>query len=140
MTLSNLGILAARAGDLERGRSLLGDALALFEETDDAPGQAGMRLNLGNIAADAGEPERARELLEASRELAEAQRLFRTAGWSTLRLAELAIADSDAERAARLLDQALEVLRPLGDRWGVARGLELEQAVAKRWLSPARQG
>ena len=140
MTLSNLGILAARAGDLERGRSLLGDALALFEETDDAPGQAGMRLNLGNIAADAGEPERARELLEASRELAEAQRLFRTAGWSTLRLAELAIADGDAERAARLLDQALEVLRPLGDRWGVARGLELEQAVAKRWLSPARQG
>ncbi len=140
MTLSNLGVLAARAGDLERGRSLLGDALALFEETDDAPGQAGMRLNLGNIAADAGEPERARELLQASRELAEPQRLFRAAGWVTLRLAELAIADGDAERAARLLDQALAHLRPLGDRWGVARCLELDQAVAKGSLSPARQG
>jgi tetratricopeptide (TPR) repeat protein len=98
-----------------------------------------MRLNLGNIAADAGEPARARELLEASRELAAAQRLFRTAGWSTLRLAELAIADGDAERAARLLDQALERLRQLGDRWGVARCLELDQAVAKGSLSPARQ-
>jgi predicted ATPase/DNA-binding SARP family transcriptional activator len=140
MTLSNLGILAARAGDLERGRSLLGEALALFEETDDAPGQAGMRLNLGNIAADAGEPERARELLQASRELAEPQRLFRAAGWLTLRLAELAIAEGDAERAARLLDQALAHLRPLGDRWGVVRCLELDQAVAKGSLSPARQG
>jgi predicted ATPase/DNA-binding SARP family transcriptional activator len=140
MTLSNLGVLAARGGDLERGRSLLGDALALFEETDDAPGQAGMRLNLGNIAADAGEPERARELLEASRRMAEPQSLFRAAGWVTLRLAELALADGDAKRAAQLLDQALEVLRPLGDRWGMARCLELDQAVAKRSLSPARQG
>ena len=140
MTLSNLGVLAARAGDLERGRSLLGEALALFEETDDAPGQAGMRLNLGNIAADAGEPQRARELLQASRELAEPQHFFRVAGWVTLRLAELAIADGDAERAARLLDQALEHLRPLGDRWGVARCLELDQAVAKWSLRPARQG
>jgi predicted ATPase/DNA-binding SARP family transcriptional activator len=140
MTLSNLGVLAARAGDLERGRSLIGDALALFEETDDAPGQAGMRLNLGNIAADAGEPERARELLEASRRMAEPQNLFRAAGWVTLRLAELAIADGDAGRAARLLDAALERLRPLGDRWGVARCLELDQAIAKRSLSPARQG
>lgn len=140
MTLSNVGILAARAGDLERGRSLIGEALALFEATDDAPGQAGMRLNLGNIAADAGEPERACELLEASRRMAEPQSLFHAAGWVTLRLAELAIADGDAERAARLLDRALEVLRPLGDRWGVARCLELDQAVAKRSLSPARQG
>ncbi len=131
MTLSNLGVLAARAGDLERGRALLGEALTLFEETDDAPGQAGMRLNLGNIAADAGEPELARELLEASRELAEPQGLLRAAGWSTLTLVELAIADGDAERAALLLDQALEYLRPLGDRWGVARCLELDQAVAK---------
>ncbi|MGB0091540.1 MAG: hypothetical protein WBP81_03250 [Solirubrobacteraceae bacterium] len=57
MTLGNLGILAARAGDLERGRSLIGGALALIEETDDAPGQVGMRLNLGNIAAHAGELE-----------------------------------------------------------------------------------
>ena len=127
MTLSNLGILAARAGDLARSRALLGDALALFEETDDAPGQAGMRLNLGNIAADAGEPSHARDLLEASRELAERQRLLRGAGWVTLRLAELAIADGDADRAARLLDEALKHLRPLGDRWGVARCLELDQ-------------
>jgi tetratricopeptide (TPR) repeat protein len=140
MTLSNLGILAARAGDPQRGRSFIGEALALFEETDDAPGQTGMRLNLGNIAADAGEPERARELLEASREMAEPQHLFRGAGWLTLTLAELAIAEGDADRAARLLDAALARLRPLGDRWGIARCLELDQAVTKGSLSPARQG
>jgi tetratricopeptide (TPR) repeat protein len=123
MTLSNLGVLAARAGDLERGRSHVDEALAVFEQTDDAPGKMGMRLNLGNLAADAGEPERARQLLEASREMADQQRLFRCAGWASLRLAELAIADGDAERTVRLLDAALERLRPLGDRWGVARCL-----------------
>jgi predicted ATPase/DNA-binding SARP family transcriptional activator len=140
MTVGNLGVLAARAGDLERGRSLLGDALALFEETDDAPGQMGMRLNLGNVAADAGEPTRARELLQASRELAEPQHFFRVAGWVTLMLAELAIVEGETGRAARLLDEALARLRPLGDRWGVARCLELDQAVTKGSLSPARQG
>jgi predicted ATPase/DNA-binding SARP family transcriptional activator len=140
MTLGNLGVLAARAGSLERGRSLLGEALALFEETDDAPGQMGMRLNLGHLAADAGEPDAARELLEASREMAEQQRLARCAGWATLSLAELALADGDAERATPLLDAALGHLRPLGDRWGIARGLELDQAAAKRPLSRPRQG
>ena len=95
MTLGNLGILAARAGDLERGRALIGEALALFEETDDAPGQMGMRLNLGHLAADAGEREVARALLEANRAMAEAQRLFRCVGWTTLALAELALADGD---------------------------------------------
>ena len=140
MTLGNLGLLAARAGSLEQGRSILGEALALFEETDDAPGQTGMRLNLGNIAAHAGERERARELLEASREMAEPQHLFSCAGWVTLTLAELATVEGDAERAARLLDAALERLRSLGDRWGVARGLELDQAAAKGPLSPAREG
>ena len=73
-------LLAARAGDLERGRSLLGEALALFEATDDVPGQTGMRLNLGNLAADAGEPARARELLQASRELAEPAALLSRRG------------------------------------------------------------
>jgi predicted ATPase/DNA-binding SARP family transcriptional activator len=140
VTLGNLGVLAARAGDVERGRSRLGEALALFEETDDAPGQTGMRLNLGNLAADAGEPEHARELLDASRKMAEQQRLFRCAGWATLTLAELAITDGDAERAARLLDAALVHLRPLGDRWGIARCLELDQAAAKGSLSRSRQG
>ena len=140
MTLGNLGLLAARAGDVERGRALLGEALALFDETDDGPGQLGMRLNLGNLAADAGEPGAARELLEASREMAEQQRLVRCAGWATLLLAELAIADGDAARAAGLLDAALGHLRPLGDRWGIARCLELDQAAAKGSLSRSRQG
>ncbi len=140
MTLGNLGVLAARAGDLERGRSLVGEALALFEETDDVPGRMGMLLNLGNIAADSGDPERAPELLEAGRAMAEALRLFRCAGWAALTLAELAIAGGDTERAAGLLDAALEHLRPIGDRWGVARCLELDQAVAKGPLSRSRQG
>ena len=139
MTLGNLGVLAARAGDLQRGRSMIGQALALFEATDDAPGQMGMRLNLGNLAADAGDHAAARTLLQASRTMAESQRLFRSAGWATLSLAELAIADGDVERAAELLDAALEHLRALGDQWGVARGLALGEAAAKRSLSPTRE-
>jgi len=99
-----------------------------------------MRLNLGNIAADAGEREQARELLEVSRRLAAQQRNPRWVGWTTLTLAELAIAGGDAERATQLLDAALAQLRPLGDRWGIARCLELDQAAAKRSLSRCLQG
>jgi ATP/maltotriose-dependent transcriptional regulator MalT len=133
-------VLAACAGDLERAEAVLGDALALFEETDDAPGKMGMRLNLGNIAAAAGQSERARELLETSREMAERQLLFRCAGWTNLRLAELAIADGEPERATQLVDAALERLRPLGDKRGIARALELDEMAAKRSLSPAGEG
>jgi hypothetical protein len=140
MTLGNLGALAARAGDRERGEALVGEALTLFEETDDAPGAMGMRLALGNIAADAGEGHRARGFFELIRTMAVDQRLFRCAGWAALRLAELAIDDGDPERAARMLDKALAQLRPLGDEMGMARALQLDEVVAKRPLSPARQG
>jgi tetratricopeptide (TPR) repeat protein len=125
---------------VERGRSLIGEALTLFDETDDAPGQMGMRLALGHIAADAGEHERARELFEDVRKRADRQLLFRVAGWAAIALAELAIAGGDTERAAQLIDLALERLRPLGDSWGVACCLELDQAAAKRSLSAAGEG
>ena len=36
MTLSNLGVLAARAGDLERGRSLIGDASSVSSNSANA--------------------------------------------------------------------------------------------------------
>jgi predicted ATPase/DNA-binding SARP family transcriptional activator len=140
MTLANLGVLAAAGGDLERGESLLHEALALFEETDDAPGQAGMHLNLGNVAADTGDLNRARDLLGESRRKAEQQLLWRAAGWIDLRLAEIAIDEGDAPRAGELVDAALDRLRPLGDRWGVERALELDQMAAKAPLSPAREG
>jgi hypothetical protein len=39
-----------------------------------------------------------------------------------------------------MVDGALARLRPLGDRWGVARALELEQVGAKRPLSAAGEG
>jgi hypothetical protein len=59
----------------------------------------------------------------------------RLTGW----LAELVIAD-DSERAARLLDAGVGQLRRLGDRWAIARWLELDQAAAKGSLSRSRQG
>ena len=49
-------LLAARGGELDRGRSLVGEALALFEETDDPPGQMGMRLNPGTWRPTAASP------------------------------------------------------------------------------------
>jgi predicted ATPase/DNA-binding SARP family transcriptional activator len=140
MTLGNLGVLTARAGDPARGAATVREALALFEEDDDLPGQMGMRLALGHIAADAGDSAQAREMLESSRDLADQQLLFRCAGWTTLRLAELAIAGGELERASELVDSALGRLRPLGDLWGVSRGLELDQIAAKRSLSPAGEG
>jgi tetratricopeptide (TPR) repeat protein len=140
MTLGNLGILAAWSGDVARAEAIFGEALALFEESDDVPGQTGVRLNLGNVYAYAGDKERARELLEEAAVMAEQQLLFRAAGWIELRLAEMAIADNDGPRATDLIDRALGRLRPLGDRLGIARGLELDEAAAKSSLSPAREG
>jgi predicted ATPase/DNA-binding SARP family transcriptional activator len=140
MTLGNLGVLTARAGDPARGAATVREALALFEEDDDLPGQMGMRIALGHIAADYGETEQAREMLESGRDLADQQLLFRCAGWTTLRLAELAIAGGEFEGASDLVDSALGRLRPLGDLWGVSRGLELDQIAAKRSLSPAGEG
>jgi hypothetical protein len=99
----------------------------------------GMRLMAGNVAADAGDSARARELLEALRRAVDQLMLPRAYGWASLRLAELEIAEGDGETAARLVDEGLERLRPLGDRWGVARSLELGQAAAKRPLSPAEE-
>jgi predicted ATPase/DNA-binding SARP family transcriptional activator len=140
MTLGALGVLSARSGDVERGQTLLGEALELFEETDDAPGQMGMSMSLGNVVAAAGDHERARRLLESSRQMADEQLTFRCSGWVSIRLAELAIETGDPELAARHVDEALERLRPLGDKWGIARCLELDQAAAKRPLSPAGEG
>ena len=100
----------------------------------------GMRLNLGHLAADAGEREVARALLEANRAMADAQRLFRCVGWTTLALAELALADGDEAARPSWSTPRLARLRPLGDRWGLARSLELGEAAAKRPLSPAREG
>jgi hypothetical protein len=140
ITLMNLGTLAAWGGDVERGQAILDEARALFEESEDLPGQTGVRLNGGNLAAYAGEHERARELLEEAGAMAEQQLLLRGAGWIELRLAELAIEDGDDARATALTDRALEHLRPLGDRLGIARALELDQMAAKRSLSPAGEG
>jgi predicted ATPase/DNA-binding SARP family transcriptional activator len=140
VTMGNLGVLTARAGDPERAQAVIADALALFEERDDLPGQMGMRLALGNVAADAGDAARGRELLEAHRAASDELLLPRAYGWASLRLAELAASEGDQEGAASFVDEALSRLRPLGDRWGVARALELDQAAAKSPLSPAGEG
>ena len=131
MTLGNLGVLVARGGALEAGRASLRDALALFAESDDAPGQMGMCLNLGHLAFDAGEHEQARELLEKCRKMAERQHQVRCVGWTMLTLAELAICDGALERACALLNSALERLDGLGDRWGVTRALELRETALR---------
>jgi tetratricopeptide (TPR) repeat protein len=140
ITIGNLGVLAARAGDLVLGEARIEEALALFEQDDDAPGQMGMHGALGNVAADAGDVDRARVELRAHMQCAERLLLRRAFSWAALRLAELEIAEGDTEQGARLVDKALVRLRELGDRWGVRRALELDQAAAKRSLSTAGEG
>ena len=140
ITMGNLGLLAARAGEVERGKAIIEEALAVFDQADDAPGQMGMLLILGNVAADAGDADGGRRRLEAHRESAERLLLPRTSGWAALRLAELELAEGDAERAAGLVGEAFELLRPLRDRWGVARCLELRETAAKRPLSRTGEG
>ena len=66
-----LGVLAARAGDLERGRVDPRRGAALFEATDDAPGRWG--------AAQPRQPRRRRGELDRARKLLEAAGRWRVA-------------------------------------------------------------
>jgi dihydroorotase/N-acyl-D-amino-acid deacylase len=70
MTLANLGVLLAFAGDLEAGRARLAEARRMFEQIEDGPGLAGVLLNMGNVELRAGDLDAAEELIEQARAMA----------------------------------------------------------------------
>ena len=119
MALGSLGLLHGASGDPERARARLGEALRIFEATDDAPGTAGMLDNLAGVELDHGAAERAIPLLERSHELWARQPQPRPASWTGFMLAHATAVTGDADGAARHYEAARELFERLGDERGL---------------------
>ena len=128
MSLASLGLLHARAGDADAARAAIREAVEIFEETEDHPGQAGMLQDLGWVELETGDPAAAIELLERSVVKWRQQLIIRGAGWTAALLAEAAEAADDPPRAQRALREAVEAFRQVGE----ARGLAHAEALAQR--------
>lgn len=115
MSLCNLALLEARAGDSERAQELLGEGRAMFARTDDMPGLLIVQTNLGNLELAGGQWDRAREALERARSMALQQATRRVAGWLSITLAEGALDHGEPARSAAYLAEARQWLAPFGD-------------------------
>jgi tetratricopeptide (TPR) repeat protein len=89
LSLANLGLLAAAAGDAAEGRRYARMALDRSTAVDDAPGVGGALLNLAVIELYAGDRQRARVLAERAAEAFEPQGFLRLEAWARLLAAEL---------------------------------------------------
>ena len=121
LTLANLGLLAAAAGDPRAGRRLARIALDRGDAVDDRPAAAGALLNLVVVELFAGERRAARVLSEQVVEAFRPQGYLRLEAWGRLVAAELAADDGDAQAVAGHLRVASELFGKLGCRIGTAR-------------------
>jgi tetratricopeptide (TPR) repeat protein len=121
MTLANLGVLLAFAGDLEAGRARLAEARRMFEQIEDGPGLAGVLLNMGNVELRAGDLDAAEELIEQARDRFVAQPNARPQAWADVTLADIAAVRGDAGRAGERLAAAEALFAELGEAPGLAQ-------------------
>jgi predicted ATPase/DNA-binding SARP family transcriptional activator/tetratricopeptide (TPR) repeat protein len=117
LSLANLGLLSAAAGDPAGGRRLAGTALDRALAVDDGPGTGGALLNLAVVELFAGDRERARTLTERASRSFESQGYLRVEAWTRLLAAELGGAEEHGEKARVLF-------RRLGCHIGLPRSLK----------------
>jgi len=127
LTLANLGLLSAAAGDPGTGRYLTGIAFDRGEAVDDRPGAAGALLNLAVVELFAGERHTARMRVDQAVEAFRPQGYQRLEAWGRLLAAELAAEDGDAEAAAGHGRVATDLFAKMGCRIGGARAAALSQ-------------
>jgi tetratricopeptide (TPR) repeat protein len=113
--LWGLGYLATLQGDQERGRSSLGEALALYRELEDKKGIANSLSNLGRIEMVRGDHDSTRTLLEEGLEVARESGDEWTIGYALNTRALWAHDQGDLEGANALWEEALALGRKLGD-------------------------
>ena len=117
--LWGLGDLASWQGDQERGRTYVGEALALYRELGDKKGIAYSLCGLGMIEMFRGDHDSARALFEEGLEVARESGDGWTIGYALNRRALSAHDDGDLEGANALWEEALALGRKLGDTEGV---------------------
>ena len=101
LTLANLGLTEAAAGDIEAARELARSAVARGEEVDDGPGVAGGLLDLAVVELFAGDLALSRHLAEQAAGAFRAQGYPRLTAWVLQFAAELALAGGAAQAARR---------------------------------------
>jgi tetratricopeptide (TPR) repeat protein len=141
LSLANLGLLSAAAGDLREGQRYARLALDRGEAVDDGPGVAGALLDLAVVELFAGERHAARVLVEQAVEAFQPQGYARLEAWARLLAAELARDDSDSEALARHGRAAAELFTRLGSRIGMSRAVALPRGrVSNRPASRPAKG
>ena len=142
LSLANLGLTAAAAGELAEGRRFARIALDRLEAVDDGPGVAGALLDLAIVELFAGERQAARALVEQAVEAYHPQGYLRLEAWTRLLAAELARDDSDAEALVTHGRAAADLFARLGCHIGTARAAALpnRRPTAKRTRSRPAKG
>ena len=128
--LWGLGDLASLQGDQERGRTSLGEALALYRELEDKKGIAESLCDLGWIEMVRGGHERAKELLEEGLAVARESGDEWTISYALNMRALSTLDQGDLEEANALWEEALALYRKLGDT-GRVRSVLFNMAYAE---------
>jgi predicted ATPase/DNA-binding SARP family transcriptional activator len=124
LSLANLGLLSAAAGDVAEGRRLARTAWERGESVDDGPGVAGALLDLAVVELFAGDRGRARSLAVRAVEAFVPQGYLRLEAWTRLLACELGPDDPASEGHGRA---ALELFGRLGCRLGYARAKAMQR-------------
>jgi len=108
-TLSNMGVIWMRRGDLVGAERALGEALALADRTGATMERARVRMNFGHLNGLIGEYERGRQMLEEGYELAvsvghPAQTV------ALINLARLQLAQGDTGASTQTLNRAHDLI------------------------------
>jgi predicted ATPase/DNA-binding CsgD family transcriptional regulator len=130
--LCNLGGSVNANGDPARAKVILDEALSLNTSLGDRLAEAYTRIHMGEVARDVGDAAEARRQWEHATAHMRAVGERRGLGIVLFRLATLAAA-SDPAGSAALHAEALAVRWEVGDRRGIAEGLEgVAKLAAKR--------
>jgi predicted ATPase/DNA-binding SARP family transcriptional activator/tetratricopeptide (TPR) repeat protein len=132
LSLANLGLLSAAAGDVTEGRRLARTAWEHGESVDDGPGVAGALLDLAVVELFAGERGRARVFTQQAVEAFVPQGYLRLEAWARLLAAELARDDGDRPAEEQHGRAAHDLFQRLGGRLGLARAAALSLAKPMR--------
>jgi len=118
-SLVGLAHAAYAEGDLERGRTLFGEAATVAQDCGETLTLLMAVQNLGNIALAEGDLDAARltyrQSLELSRELSDAH----AEAGSLANLGWLALLEGDSDEAATLLGDSLRLTSSIGDTEGI---------------------
>ena len=116
--LAGLALFASLRGEFRRGGELLAASIALYEQTDDLPGQVRALAILGYWRANDGDHEGSAEALDHAMVLARRARDRYPAAYARLMAGMAASSMADSTRARAYAIQSAELFSEIGDYRG----------------------